>query len=109
MSSINFPPFYVGQKVVAVANHQKRMFKIGEQFTIMGIVPSRCKCSGWEVDIGIVSNSYRGHCTDCNGFYSTNDLIYWFDAASFVPFHENFQSISLEKVLEEETKLISVN
>lgn len=102
MSEINLPPFYVGQKVVCIRGyenepslHRGRPHPItGKEYTFRG-----ADSSGYIGGIylkEIISENFMGHELS---FLTTR----------FSPIQENFQSITLEKVLEEETKLISTN
>jgi len=106
MEQINLPPFYVGQKVVAIENSGTGRFKKGDKFIVNG--NKFLWESVWCIDIGhknpvAPKMQYRGRTI------STGDDIWWTLSSMFAPIEENFQSISLEKILEEETKLISVN
>lgn len=110
MAKTEFPPFYVGQKVVILKTCTTNGLNIkkGSVVTASGCV--KCSCGTWMV--GIV---------ECPGFCETSEHkkshLYYHpgdtnlhgEAKHFAPIIENFQSISLEKILEEETKLISVN
>lgn len=109
MKEINLPPFYVGQRVVAVKDNIDRLFKKGDCFTVTGIIKSVCKCNDWDVNVGISKVSNSLECTVCKTIWENTTKYAWFSFRRFAPIEENFQSISLEKVLEEETKLISVN
>lgn len=102
----NTPPFYVGQRVVAITSHSQGVIKKGEEFIIRANKKFDC-CGIWCVDIGQQPTTVL---LDCNcGQTHHQDKVRWFGASLFVPIHENFQSITLEKILEEETKWISVN
>jgi hypothetical protein len=102
----NLPPFYVGQRVVALRSIG--CVKKGKEYVVLGLF--KCtKCHVWYVQHthakGVVLND-KFPC--CGNPIVTKD----YRAASakhFAPIEENFQSITLEKVLEQETKLISVN
>ena len=99
MEGLNLPPFYIGQRVEYIDVVDGiimggKPLKKGDKVTVVGVSFEK----GWtirneklwfiEIDIAIG---------------------YLYSAKDFVPIEENFQSISLEKILEEETKLISVN
>ena len=86
---INLPPFYVGQRVVQLVDGSRGQSKKGDVHTVLGIK----LLSQWCIDIG----------------QKEGDRTIWCWHYCFAPIQENFQSISLEKILEEETKLISVN
>lgn len=103
MKEINLSPFYVGQKVIAIRNHTDLLFKTGETFIIKDI---KIFCCGWVMNIDIlVFNSCKSECSKCK---KVRDGLY-FSCTSFAPVQENFQSISLEKILEQETSLISAS
>lgn len=106
MSDMNLPPFYVGQRVVALKNG---FFHIkGEKYTVAEMMfCSSCKV--WSVLTS--ENSFEPasiyHC-DC-GANLKSTIYVGGNAKYFAPIEENFQSISIEKVLEKETPLIGVN
>lgn len=107
MKENNLPPFYVGQKVVAVEPHE--CFKIGDTFTVTGIYRQKCKCGGWVVSVGIAHISDRRSCLDCRTFNMPLLSPEWtFKASRFAPIESQFQSISFKEVVEIESPLISV-
>lgn len=110
MSEINLPPFYVGQKVVALATSRN---VLGCQvvkdsiYTVAGNF--QCPvCKKWMIDIKEILCPWMDNLQRC-----CVDVPYskYMSGRSekFAPLLENFQSISLEKVMETETPLISVN
>lgn len=107
MREINLPPFYVGQKVVALTTDIffRRAIK-DRVYTVLGL---QATCCGWNIDIGAKVTQLKLQCGTCNKIIGDTNGIGWLHVKHFAPITENFQSISLEKVLEEETKLISVN
>ena len=58
----NLPPFYVGQKVVAIQNHVSGVFKKGDEFKVTGCLIG-C-CGHWIVTVGILDDDY-GHMVKC--------------------------------------------
>lgn len=101
-------PFYIGQKVVAVKDHSRKIFKKGDEFTVLNVLRA-CKCGVWFVDIGIAGVSRVGRCSDC-GRDIPNGSDAWLIAASmFAPITSTFQSISFIEVVKEESKLVSAN
>lgn len=108
-NELNLPPFYVGQKVVAL--NTSLSWNKGDVFTVLGL---RKPCCHWQVNIG-VGVGPKGEwdsvsCEDCGYTEQLNgNTNVWANCRNFAPVQENFQSISLEKVLEKETPLISVN
>lgn len=106
MSNTNLPPFYVGQKVVALTTgyfHEK-----GHVYTIADMMFCD-KCKKWHAltkeTTLMPASKYK-----CDCYNDLNTTIYLGgDAKYFAPIEENFQSITLEKVMEKETPLIGVN
>lgn len=109
METFNLSPFYVGQRVVALKDHSQGMYKKGDRFIIASIYKATC-CDIWLVEIGILSVHNHWKCVICKtgGQKRRSDQAV-FNSGSFAPIQENFQSISLEKILEKETELISSN
>ena len=109
----DFPPFYVGQRVVAVKTHSQKAFKEGDVFVVKEIRASMCSCHGWEISVGInIPQDFDPDYTervDCGVVFIDKTGRWFFNTSIFAPIQENFQSISLEKILEEETKLVSAN
>lgn len=109
MKEINLPPFYVGQRVVCVKDNSSKSIKKGQEFSVLGLNQFSCGC--WSIDIGIKSESPRTGCGE-HGLHQTakcNNGIKWFHVKLFAPIEQTFQPITLEKVLEIETKLVSAN
>lgn len=105
MSEINLPPFYKGQRVVNVKRIIHARIKKGTEFIVKDLL--QCKCGEWAVDVGVkLKGEFEISCV-CEAVLS--ERIVWLQHSLFRPVQENFQSISLEKVLETETPLISVN
>jgi hypothetical protein len=107
MTKDNIPPFYVGQKVVALATSLKSMNKQvikGKIYTVGEMV--FC-CGQWLVGCKELLIKTKEPFFLCH--ISTKNKYCGGPASKFAPLHENFQSISLSKILEEETKLIGVN
>lgn len=105
---MNLPPFYVGQRVVAL-NTGITLVK-NKVYTITGIYPSDCGCQGWDVTVGLLTNQTTHRCDVCGrqGLINrTNQRLYLHSL--FAPIEETFQAITLEKVLENETPLVSAN
>lgn len=108
MKDINLPPFYISQRVVCVKS--SNWIKEGNIYFVKGLFFLSC-CKIWMINVG-VANTINGkrYCQKHNKHYNAgNDKFIEHNANKFVPIEENFQSISLEKVLENETNLISVN
>lgn len=111
MDNLNLPPFYVGQKVVCICPEVYRVWPKGQTFTVAD--NGKClNCGEWHTAIKETVLSHIGNidCTFCRASTSMKSGIFMgTDSKSFAPIQENFQSISLEQVLELETPLISVN
>lgn len=103
---MNYPPFYIGQKVVAIKNHSQGLFKRDDDFVIRGLRKSGC-CNIWLVDIGRKTSCGIIKCNGC-GFAERSE-IGWYAAKLFAPIESKFESISFEKVIELESPLIGVN
>lgn len=111
MSEINLPPFYVGQKVVCIRGHQTGCPKKGHIYPVLGVYQYPC-CKTWLVDYGekapyIPDVSTCHICKKKNPAFGTGNFL--IDAERFVPVQENFESISLEKVIEKEKVLTCAN
>lgn len=106
-SNVSMPPFYVGQKVVRVAEPQDSVIKKGDTFIVKDIKWC-CDGYGWRIDIGVtkleILSQFR--CNSCKKPY-THTCAYL--AKYFAPIEENFQSISYSEVLEKERPLVSAN
>lgn len=109
MSKLNLPPFYVGQKVVAIKDSQDGKAKRGIIYTVALCI--QCKCGAWMV--GIVElpaeydSSYHNRCL--NLYEHTGIYCRFGESKYFAPVQEEFQSISLEKVIEKEKPLTCAN
>lgn len=111
MKDINFPPFYPGQRIVCVDDAYNFIpipIKKDIEYRVISCKQSGCSCKQWIVDIGITSECPNTLCNICGGSYISSPE--WFLRANrFVPIEEKFESISLTKVYEIESPLISVN
>jgi len=103
----NFAPFYVGQEVVAIKNSTVTgLFKKGSTFKVLDI--TMCSCGAWKIDIGFITDAQKIICHKCD-VRTISTGVHWAAAISFAPITSTFKSITLSKVLELETPLISVN
>lgn len=94
MKHTSIPPFYVGQEVVAVKDSKQGMpqkYKKGDVVQVAALKQSP--------QSGLWNFQFKGQL----------NIKWWLDCSRFAPITSTFQSITLEKVLEEETKLIGVN
>lgn len=103
----NLPPFYVGQMVVAIKGHSQGIYKKGQEFVVLGLYKSNCGC--WNINVGIKSRAPKTYCITHPETIWLNNGESAFGASGFAPIEETFQSITLEKVLENETSLIGAN
>lgn len=105
---MEFQPFYVGQKVVALVDFETirgaSMLVKGKVYVVKGIRKALC-CKRWEVDYGCI---YDG-LTMCKCGNIDHEIVFWIGASNFAPLHTDFQHIELSKVLEIETPLIGTN
>lgn len=106
---MDFAPFYVGQRVVAVddlAGITKGKSRIvahkGDEFTIKAII--KC-CDHWLVDVGITDAG--GSQCECGTRLSASA---WYAYSKcFVSIDEKFESITLSEIIEKESELITNN
>ena len=75
--------WYIGQRIVAIKNHNRGLFKKNDEFTIKGLQTSRCHCPGIEINIGI-STEYPMCCLIC-GWRTLETGIRWFGEWNFAP------------------------
>lgn len=116
--NINLPPFYVGQKVVALASGSSGSFNVVKDniYTVAFCITNMCKKSckhSCDWDIGLLefpAKKDTSFCARCD-METRHTGKYYFIASSkyFAPIESTFQSISLTEVLELETPLICVN
>lgn len=100
MENLNLPPFFIGQQVVCIKQIDFKGVIKGNKYTVQAIK----KCCG-EYSIVVVRTEQPTVCYKC--YQPMGDC--FLNSIFFRAVEENFQSISLEKILEEETKLIGVN
>jgi len=97
--NIEYPPFYVGQQVVVVKEHEN--FKKGDKFIVNGIRKSNC-CGTWLINIGINSKHIYDYmrCVICGGETINDD---YYKATRFAPVEQlKYPLIKLTRVLENE-------
>lgn len=106
MKNINIPPFYVGQKVVALkSSKSKHGYQVVKGLTYT--VQDYFQCTGCkEWKIGIKEMPIVGNNIQCCMPAPINSFCCG-PAKYFAPIIENFEAITFEKVLEQE--LSSVN
>lgn len=90
--------WYIGQRIVAIRNHSKGRFKVGDEFVIKGLQSSACKCNEVEIDIGHKHNysgdKYEFVCPDCNQPYPITSFTQWYSETNFSPLDKIEQAIS---------------
>lgn len=109
----NLPPFYVGQKVVAIANYHQLVKD--EIYTVRGFI-SPCKCDVIEIDLPekCVKMIYRppGYpmkCKACGTSLKSNGYSHY-KPSRFAPLQESaFPTLTLSRVIEKERELVSMN
>lgn len=110
---IQLPPFYIGQRVVALktkGNSLGIFIEKGKEYTVKDI-EALCECGYWMVDAGFKAIPNHGGYCEC-GKYLSNSIIknqVWISHVLFAPIQESFESISYSKVMEKESSAISVN
>lgn len=93
---MSLPKFYVGQKVVCLVDTYS--LQEGKIYTVT-TVDTNCKCGS--IGVGILPDTTHLHCDRCNiTFEQAKDRL--FPAPYFQPLIEEYQSISFEKVIENE-------
>lgn len=104
----SIPPFYVGQRVVAIQDHSQLDFKKGDEFTVHSVSYG---CCGWDVTIGITINHVGlwvcVRCSNKSIILKGDEIKY--AASRFAPITSTFQSIEYREVLEKEREFVSAN
>jgi hypothetical protein len=95
MESNTIPPFFIGQKIVRIAESNDFNMKKGQKCVVNNIRWC-CDNAGWRIDVGIPQSLPIG-CQHCLNDH-TDNCIYL--ARLFAPIIENFEAISFEKVNE---------
>lgn len=106
MDNKNIPPFYVGQEVECIKSHLWGFISKGQKFVVTGVYKF---CCCWQVTVGVDTGWMDSTCNKCNHVSNHKNNEFPFAASLFSPIITNFESISLNKVLELETPLIGVN
>jgi hypothetical protein len=112
----NTPPFYVGQPVVAIATgvSTNRLgevavrIKKGQQFNVTAVFNT---CCGWCITVGIlipqVDTLICGRCGTPVSFDTHGEI--HASAKLFAPITPKFETITYQKVVEQEAPLIGKN
>lgn len=107
MSEINLPPFFVGQKVVCVKSSP--YLQKDKEYCVAALYYLAC-CKKWFVSVGISDYDAQPYCPIHHTWVDVPlSGVMFHNQNKFSATEENFQSISLEKVMVKETPLISVN
>lgn len=103
MEKLNLPPFYVGQRIVAIV--EKKFLVKGKIYVVIGLHKYKCGC--WVVEVERI-DGYETYCGICS---TENDLKkgVWHDVEFFVPLEQTFRSITFEEVIKIESPLIGIN
>lgn len=105
----NLPPFYVGQKVVYITGFKAPKDSI---HTVKDVIKQPCGCYALSIETkapreGII---YADGCEDCGKDYMAQKVYTAWNIKSFRPLQESvFPSLTMSKVLEKESQLISMN
>lgn len=108
----NLPPFYVGQKVVAIENQSQGAFKSGDEFVVKSITRPMCGCvNHWIVDVGVKSWCNLIRMTSCcSKTLQMPDSTWFFNANRFAPLQQQkYPLIKLTKVIEKGKVLLCEN
>lgn len=104
-----FPPFYIGQKVVCLIDEPKVGVKKGDVYTVDKYYKL---CCVWIIETKEVISpiNYTGYCKHHGiAIFVIQNKPLPFESTALAPVEHSFQSIELEKVIEIETPLICVN
>jgi hypothetical protein len=99
--NIEYPPFYVGQQIIAIIGHSNGNYKKGDRFIVKDIKKNKC-CGTWLIEINInTKDKYKTiRCNICNNVRVNDD---YYRAASFAPVEQlKYPLIKLTRVLENE-------
>jgi hypothetical protein len=96
----NLPPFYIGQKVIAIKTHSQGTFIKGVSYKVTNYI--KCDCGVWWISVGGTTDRINRRCT-CGHLTPTYGLSHG-DSRLLAPIQEQtFPLISYSKVLEQET------
>lgn len=107
MKNINLPPFYLGQRIVALENVY--LWKKGDEFVVLGIKKS---CCYWIIDIGITLPTVYTYfqCQICRRRENIKPRqVYWPMANCFAPIEENFEVVAYKEVIRKEKLITCAN
>ncbi len=101
---LDLPPFYVGQELVAIKDHEDGYFKKGDEFNVITIQKSNCKCPGWDVSVGLLCRTVMQHCSVCMSMdLETQSGFALFHSTNFAPKLPAYEFVSMKEVVQLET------
>lgn len=113
MKNIDIPPFFVGQEVVAVNDHNAdypSLYKKGDEFIVVETVKTRC-CKRWCIYVGVGTPPGRTPGTYCNTCHKANahptKLV--FPAKDFAPKHNYGEFISMKEFADKQLETIGAH
>lgn len=103
---LNIPPFYIGQKVVAIKDHTQGYFNKGDEFVVKGIEKT---CCVWVIIIGVRTGWNISICVCRKSINNPNDMGR-FNVASFAPLQQqSYPLMTFSKIVEKEKEEILIN
>jgi len=87
--------WYIGQPIVAIANHSQGMFKKGDEFVINALRKKDCGCKDLFIDIGH-REGYIGNvrCHLCNRIAESGTNINWYTEICFAPLDTDISELT---------------
>lgn len=93
--------WYIGQRIVAIEDHEYGCFTKGDEFIIQSLRTSFCKCNEIEIDIGIPAISRIDYCGTCNTNQLSISNQWWFSEKRFAPRDEdNYENVDISELTE---------
>ena len=86
--------WYIGQPIVAVRTHSWKYFKEGQDFKIIGLKMSGCKCNSVIINIGIINPAIAMICIRCNATIPNIDGYCYFSDFSFAPLDQAISELT---------------
>lgn len=87
--------WYIGQDIVCIKDHNGLEFKVGDTFTIKGLISSLCKCCDVFIDIGRLEPGWSlgGMCSVCNTIVKGHNGIWHFKEIYFAPLDQDISEL----------------
>lgn len=108
IDSSQLPPFYVGQRVVALVDGINYPFKKGDKFVVNDLAQTPCGC--WNIHVGFTpckpSPNYYCHLHDSPSV--PNNGKGFIGARYFAPVESQFQAITFKEVIAIESPITSM-